>query len=108
MSSEYPTPPPSIPAFFLCMAMMLFALGEVSHAQTCSNPHPLAGDRNALIRLYCATDGPNWKNTWTITSQELKSWHGVVLNTEERVSELDLGNNSLSGTIPAELGTSPI
>ena len=67
-------------------------------------PSRLAADRDVLVALYNATDGDNWtdKTNW-LTDNDLSTWHGVtVLNG--RVTELDLGENNLTGPIPSELG----
>ena len=63
------------------------------------------GDRAALIALYHATGGPNWKNTtnW-LSEQPLDEWYRVQTNDNGRVTELWLSVNQLSGEIPAELG----
>ena len=59
----------------------------------------------ALITLYNATDGANWddKTNW-LSEQPLQYWAGVTINSEGRVTELDLFANQLSGDIPVELG----
>ena len=62
-------------------------------------------DRAALIALYEATDGNNWdRNAGWNTEAPLGEWHGVTTDANGRVAELRLGNNNLSGTMPAELG----
>ena len=62
------------------------------------------GDKEALIALYNATDGPNWANNENWLSDEpLDAWHGVSVS-DGRVTELDLEGNQLTGTIPSELG----
>ncbi|CAM9925777.1 unnamed protein product [Scytosiphon promiscuus] len=62
-------------------------------------------DRDVLVALYNATDGPNWKNSsnWN-TDAELSEWHGVTLNGEGRVEALWLNSHGLRGPIPKELG----
>ncbi len=62
-------------------------------------------DRDILEILYEATDGPNWSdNTNWLTDVLLYEWHGVATDDNGRVTHLDLYNNDLFGTIPAELG----
>lgn len=65
----------------------------------------LADDRAALIALYTATGGPNWVNSdgWN-TDRPIGEWHGVVTDDDGRVIIVDLSNNELTGTLPAELG----
>ena len=64
-----------------------------------------ATDRDALMALYNATDGPNWddKMHWG-SMQDIGNWYGVTTNSAGRVTKLDLSNNKLSGEIPAALG----
>ena len=64
-------------------------------------------DRVALVALYDATDGASWTtNTNWSTTAALSTWHGVTIDSDGlRVTELNLiGNNKLTGSIPAELG----
>ncbi len=62
------------------------------------------GGRSALVALYNATDGPNWKNnTNWLSNTPLADWYGVTVSNWE-VRELDLSDNKLSGTLPSELG----
>ena len=62
-------------------------------------------DREALIALYNATDGPNWKrdNNWGST-KPISEWSGVSTDRDGRVAKLKLSENKLSGEIPSELG----
>ena len=63
-------------------------------------------DRDALVALYHATDGPNWLNNsnW-LSDRPLDEWHGVTTDSDGRITRLYLYNNQLSGSIPAELGS---
>ncbi|MYK00813.1 MAG: hypothetical protein F4037_02485 [Gemmatimonadales bacterium] len=63
-------------------------------------------DREVLVALYDATDGPNWSNAgnW-LTAAPLGEWYGVTTGDADRVVRLDLGGNNLSGPLPAELGS---
>ncbi len=66
---------------------------------------PTATDRTALVALYNATDGPNWKNdTNWLSDASIGEWHGVTTNNSGRVTQLVLTGNQLSGEIPPELG----
>ncbi len=62
-------------------------------------------DRAALVALYEATDGPNWTNkeNWS-SAAPLGEWYGVTTDDNGRVTNLNLTDNSLQGTIPVELG----
>ena len=67
-------------------------------------PAPLA-DRAALVALYNATNGANWKNNsnW-LSDRPLGEWRGVTTDANGRVTSLFLPGNRLSGSIPSELG----
>ena len=60
-------------------------------------------DRAALMALYDATDGENWRNStnWG-SSAPLGQWYGVSLDIDGRVIQLDLSRNRLSGPVPVE------
>ena len=62
-------------------------------------------DRAALVALYNATGGRNWRNNdnW-LSDAPIGEWHGVTINESGRVVELNLVNNHLNGPIPHELG----
>ena len=68
--------------------------------------NPLASpDREILVALYNATDGPNWGYAFNwLTDAPLGDWSGVETNALGRVTELNLGDNDLTGPIPTELG----
>ena len=86
-------------------------------------------DRQALIALYHATDGPNWdRNDNWLSAAPIRDWYGITTDDDGRVIEirffrndlyveiapelgnlinlerLDLDSNRLSGEIPPELG----
>ena len=63
-----------------------------------------ASDRKALVALYSATAGPNWTNNhnW-LTSAPIGEWYGVTA-AGDRVTELNLRKNGLTGAVPPELG----
>ncbi len=62
-------------------------------------------DRDVLVALYQATSGDSWlqSDNW-LTDAPIDSWYGVVADNNDRVIELDLSENGLSGSIPPELG----
>ncbi len=69
-----------------------------------ATPQP-SPDRPALVALYNATDGPNWRdNTNWLSDRPIGEWHGVRTIDGGRVVWLDLTGNQLSGEIPPELG----
>ncbi len=70
------------------------------------SPISLGVDREALVALYEATDGPNWTNNanW-LSNEPLDAWRGVTTDDSGRVIGLHLGGNGLSREIPSELGS---
>ena len=62
-------------------------------------------DLAALQALYDTTDGANWEDStnWS-TAVPLSVWYGVTTDRNGRVTELDLRDNGLNGTLPAALG----
>ena len=68
-------------------------------------PSDPSSDKEALVALYNATDGPDWddNDNW-LTDAPLEDWHGVDTDDYGRVNELLLYDNNLSGHIPSELG----
>ena len=64
-----------------------------------------ASDRAALVALYNATGGPNWRdNTNWLSDEPLEKWHGVTVDSDGRVASLDLSKSGLNGSIPNQLG----
>ena len=61
-------------------------------------------ERDALVTLYHSTDGPNWtrQDGWLGASSPC-DWYGLSCS-HGHVVELNLADNQLSGTIPAQLG----
>ena len=62
-------------------------------------------DREILEMLHDATGGRNWfhSGNW-LTDAPLGEWHGVRVNDQGRVVELQLWDNALAGPIPPEFG----
>ena len=71
----------------------------------CASAGDAATDRAALVALYNATDGANWRNNhnW-LSNAPMGEWHGVTTDSDGRVTQLYLYRNQLTGEIPAELG----
>ncbi len=70
-------------------------------------PEPAAppDNRDALVALYNATNGPGWKNSENWLSEvPLGEWHGVATDCDGSVIGLRLVHNQLTGPIPSELG----
>ena len=69
------------------------------------DPVGASPDRETLEALYHATGGPSWTraDNW-LTDAPLRDWFGVEVDLLNRVRELALYNNGLTGSIPPELG----
>ena len=62
-------------------------------------------DSLALVALYNSTYGEDWANNtnWLVPDAKIDTWFGLtVLN--ERVTQLELNDNLLNGTLPSEIG----
>lgn len=61
-------------------------------------------DSLALVSFYYSTGGQNWinKDNW-LTDAPLANWYGISLDEKNRVSEIKLNNNNLTGSIPSEI-----
>ena len=68
------------------------------------NCSPALTDREILVILYNATDGPNWTNSanW-LSDRPLGEWHGMTTDANGRVTELRLTLNQLKGALPPEI-----
>ena len=92
-----PTAPPAVLTGLVALLGTLLLAAE-------ARTQGLAADRAALVALYNATDGPNWKNNQNWLSDEpLDEWYGVTVQNG-RVMRLFLGDNQMTGPIPSELG----
>lgn len=63
-----------------------------------------ATDREALVRLYEVTDGPNWTDNrnW-LSDAPLEEWYGVDTDSEGRVTLIYLIDNNLRGVVPTNV-----
>ena len=87
-------------------ATIFASAGSVQGRAHIAVVNPVASpDREILVALYNATDGPNWidSDNW-LTDAPLGSWYGVETSAGGRVTELRLPFKDLSGPIPPELG----
>ncbi len=71
---------------------------------------PPQSEIDALIALYNSTNGDNWTNNsgWKNTDgsfniTNVDQWYGITLSEEGFVTNLQLYNNSLMGSIPLEI-----
>ncbi len=76
------------------------ATATVSATPTAS-PTVATTERGALVALYEATDGDNWKynNNW-LTDKPIDLWYGVKTDSRGNVTSLQLDANQLKGDIP--------
>ena len=89
-------------AVLAAVAVWLVAAAGVSGAQETPSQPP---DRQALLELYDATDGANWRNAASWGGEApLGYWHGVTTDRDGRVIALRLPDNGLSGELPTGLG----
>ncbi|MBY0433214.1 MAG: gliding motility-associated C-terminal domain-containing protein [Cyclobacteriaceae bacterium] len=61
-----------------------------------------ADEKNALVQLYNATDGANWTNNANWLTTDVSTWYGVTV-TGCSVTEIQLGDNGLTGYLPYDL-----
>lgn len=63
----------------------------------------LAADSLVLVELYTTTNGETWINNTNWLTGPVNTWHGITV-VSNRVTEIDLQKNNLTGTIPTALG----
>ena len=63
----------------------------------------LAADSVILLELYNKTNGASWINNSNWLTGPVSSWYGITV-VSNRVTEIKLKENNLTGTIPIELG----
>ena len=68
-------------------------------------PGSVETDRESLVALYNALDGPNWTtSTNWLTDEPLGTWAGVTMwSNVDRVGLINLQNNGLNGSLPADI-----
>ena len=65
----------------------------------------VSSDREALIEIYHATGGPNWRySTNWLSDKPLDQWIGVSAYSSGTVYQLRLPGNNLQGVFPAAIG----
>ena len=102
---------PRTSAFTTWLAGISSLADNPEHAPRCAGT--LQTDWEALKALYNATNGASWKQHagWVAgvaadqapTAEALNRWHGVTV-TNDRVVWLFLFDNTLTGSIPPEIG----
>lgn len=66
---------------------------------SCVQAETPSTDRPALLAFFVAADGENWKNkeNWGVDGAPVSSWHGVSVNSYDRVVKIELPDNNLKG-----------
>lgn len=63
-------------------------------------------ERQALLELHRALQGPKWKvHTHWASSLPVDQWHGIRVNKEGYVTEIHLPSNNLRGSLPDAIGS---
>ncbi len=66
---------------------------------------PILSPREVLQLLFDSTNGPSWTNTWDFSSaQSYCDFDGITCDLLDQITEIDLFNNGLRGSIPSEMG----
>ncbi len=63
----------------------------------------LTQDSLALVALYDSTNGDNWNNNSGWKNGPVSGWHGITVS-ENRVTQIILTGNNLTGKLPATIG----
>lgn len=88
-------------------SQIIFKCGDATAAVSVSLQGKTASkssDRDILAKLYESTKGSEWiKNLNWCSSKQLSEWVGIT-SINDKVTAIDLPNNNLAGTIPAEFG----
>ena len=81
----------------LTLETEIIYIGETDHGVATE-------DYDALLTLYDSTNGENWDNNdYWLSDTTVNNWYGVTVENS-RVTNINLYNNNLSGTIPPEVG----
>ncbi len=89
----------------MALAVLLCALNALFPANKL-NAQDLTSDSLALVALYNATDGLNWDNNDNWLTGPVDTWYGVnTSSVTQRVTNILLTNNNLSGTLPPEISS---
>ena len=85
----------------LLFITILIIKPATAHAQAAD-----AGDSLALVDLYDSTGGTAWTHhTNWLTTASVKTWYGVTLDSNGKVTMLSLDSNNLVGKVPSSLGS---
>ena len=98
------TPEGLVTAISNGMADITATSGDASQSVTITVMAP-SPDRETLIAIYNATDGPNWmqQDNW-LSEAPIRTWHGITTNDVDRVTKIHLRVVGMAGSLPVELG----
>ncbi|MBK7437854.1 MAG: hypothetical protein IPI77_13885 [Saprospiraceae bacterium] len=88
----------------LWMSFPVHNIPNISNQKILIEEKICSPDYEALKAFYRSTNGGTWTNKWDTTDCTVTGWYGVTKDDENRVQELVLDANHLSGSIPDELG----
>lgn len=89
--------------FSLTRRVFLWVLFFVNSHSIAAPPTVLTSDSLALVAFYNSTNGPNWLARTNWLTGPVNTWFGVTVNSN-RVTQLSLAANGLSGQLPGEIG----
>jgi Leucine-rich repeat (LRR) protein len=83
--------------------ILTILLSTIIHQNTYAQEYGRELDSLALVALYDSTNGEGWSNNenW-ISAQKIDDWYGVTVEGD-RVTQIRLKSNNLSGPIPDEI-----
>lgn len=87
------------------LILIMFMTGTIGAGLSITSGQVPESDSLALVALYNSTNGDEWtnRNNWLQPGQQVSTWYGIVVH-ENRVEEIDLARNNLSGSLPEEIG----
>jgi hypothetical protein len=85
------------------MRIMLLAILFTAASLRPSHAQVTLQDSIALVALYNATNGVNWTNNTNWLNGPVGGWYGVSI-FNQRVTQLEMDDNGLSGFIPDAIG----
>src|SRR5690625_4152870 len=85
--------------------LFLIPLFIFPHNLNAQHSNAISEDRQALMDLYEATGGDNWKNNrgWG-EGNPSNEWYGIKVNNVGRVVKVNLFDNNLRGELPPSIG----
>lgn len=81
-------------------AFRAWLTGPLQYPNWFVNRNLCSADRAPLLGLHDALDGENWTDSNWGDDTDIRTWRGVTLDSDVRVTELRLGSSGLSGRIP--------